>query len=44
MKAIICTKDNKPLHPDDMKAIEEFLEYRKKRNSKKKKLASHTEQ
>lgn len=31
---IICTTDNKPLPPEDIKALEEYIEFRKKRAKK----------
>lgn len=31
-KMIVCTTDGKPLHPDDQKALEEYIEYRIKKS------------
>ena len=30
----VCTTDGKPLHPDDQKALEDYIEYRKKNRNK----------
>lgn len=34
-KMIVCTTDGKPLHPDDQKALEEYIEYRIKKSKVK---------